>query len=228
MTAALDARHVEFTVEEGVATLRLRRPAQRNAVTREMWEDMIAHLSAARDRADIRVLAVRGTDGVFCAGADLATVKDADGVVSASFHELAVEALTAIADFPVPSVALIEGPCIGGGCSIALACDLRFAQPDATFAVPAVRHGIIYDRPSLARLVELLGPSHAARFMYTAERVDGARAAEIGLVDECGQDLDALFAGFASLVALGDRDTIARTRELLRGALVNRSGETHV
>lgn len=221
MTAIVDFKNVEFTVNDCVATLALRRSAKRNAVTRTMWEAMIDNLAHARENSDIRVLVVRGSDGVFCAGADLAAVKDADGTVSPSFHDLAVRALTAIADFPVPSVALVEGPCIGGGCSLALACDLRFAQPSATFAVPAVRHGIIYDSASLTRLVQLMGPSHAARFMYTADRIDGRRAAELGLVDECEEDLDALLADFVSRVALGDRDTISRTRSLLRGGVAD-------
>lgn len=228
MTSTTYARNVDFAVENGLATLELRRPEKRNSVTREMWEDVIGHLQDARDRDDVRVLVIRGAGGVFSAGADLASVKDADGVVSDSYHQLAVKALAAIADFPVPSVALVEGPCIGAGCSIAVACDLRFAHPDASFGVPAVRHGILYDRQSIARLVELMGPGGAARFMYTAERIDGVRAAEVGLVDECASDPDVLVADFVSHVLLGDRETMARTRALLRATGTNQNGDVHV
>ena len=207
---------IDFTVKDGVATLSLNRPAKRNAVTSAMWEAMIDHLEAARDDVEIRVLVVRGSEGVFCAGADLSAVKRVDGTASPEYHELAVRAMAAIASFPVPSVALIEGPCIGGGCSIALACDVRFAEPTATFGVPAVRHGIIYDSASLSRLVDLLGPGQASRFMSTAVRIDGTRARQWGLVEECSDDLESVLDDFVSHVKLGDRETIALTRPLLR------------
>lgn len=213
---AATCEEIGVEVRDGIGTISLRRPAKRNAVTTEMWHAIIAATSALATR-DVRLLVLRGTDGVFCAGADLASVKDADGNQSDEFLALAVEALTAIALFPAPSVALIEGACIGGGCSLALACDFRFARPDAILGVPAVRHKIIYDHGSLARLVELMGPARAARFIYTAERVDGALAAELGLVDECTDDLNAALRQLAEPLLLGDPHTIAVTRGILRG-----------
>ena len=74
--------------------------------------------------------------------------------------EAAARAISAVASFPVPSLARIEGVCIGGGCSLAPACDLRFATPGSIFGIPAVRHGLVYDEGSLARLAELIGPRH--------------------------------------------------------------------
>lgn len=201
----------------GVATISLQRPAKRNAVTREMWLAITGALAQMRDRADIHLLVVQGSEGVFSAGADLQSVKNPDGTPSAEFHAIAMDALKAIETFPAPSVALIDGPCIGGGCSIALACDIRFATPGATFGIPAVRHGIVYERESLSRLIQLTGPSRAARLMYTAERIDGRRAAAIGLVDECVTDLDGVARSFAAQIAIGDRATIAATHAIMRG-----------
>ncbi|WP_280424587.1 enoyl-CoA hydratase/isomerase family protein [Nocardia carnea] len=210
------SENVGFEVSDGIAVLELRRPEKRNAVSREMWQAMLSHLELAAGRADVRVLVVQGSGGVFCAGADLTEVKGTDNAPAEYFRELVVRTLSAVAAFPAPSIARIEGPCIGGGCSLALACDFRFAHPGAVFAIPAVRHGIVYDEHSVARLVELMGPSRAARMLYTAERLDASEAARAGLVDECGADLDVLIAGFSEAVTPGDRDTIAAIHSLLR------------
>ncbi len=217
MTTATRCDEVSFDVRGATATLELRRPDKRNAVTAPMWEAILHHLASSANREEIRVLVLRGAGAAFCAGADLDAVKNADGSPATSYHALAVEALSAIAAFPVPSVACIQGACIGGGCSLALACDLRAAGPSAVFGIPAVRYGIVYDGGSIARLRELVGPGNAARLLYTAERVDAQTAARIGLVDECTDDYDRFVAEFARHVSLGDRSSIAANRQLLRG-----------
>lgn len=216
MTATVLSEHVGFDLTDGIAALDLRRPDKRNAVSGDMWQAILAHLDAASRRSDVRVLLVQGRGGVFCAGADLAAVKEADGTVSAPYRELAIRAFDAVASFPVPSVARVEGACIGAGCSLALACDIRFAHPNATFAIPAVRHGIVYDEASIARLATLVGPSRAARMLYTGMRVDGAQAARIGLVDECSEALDQIVSDCVGAITSGDLDTIAAHRALVR------------
>lgn len=196
--------------------LELRRPDKRNAVSWHMWETILKHLDEAGGRTDVRVLVVQGSAGVFCAGADLAAVKERDGSASASFRELVVRTVTAIAEFPVPSVARVDGPCIGAGCSLALACDIRFAHRNAIFAIPAVRHGIVYDEDSIARLASLVGPSRAARMLYTGVPIDGMQAERIGLVDECSRHLDQLMADCVGTLTSGDPSTIAAHRNVLR------------
>lgn len=217
MTTAI-SENIGFDVKDGIAVLELRRPEKRNAVSRAMWQTMLTHLEAASGRSDVRVLVLQGSGGIFCAGADLTEVKGTDDVPAESYREHLMRTLSAVAAFPAPSIARIEGACIGGGCSLALACDFRFAHPGATFAIPAVRHGIVYDEDSIARMVGLMGPSRAAWMLYTAGRVNAARAATLGLVDECSAELDELIADFAEAVTLGDRGTIAAVHNLLRVA----------
>ncbi|MEU0265111.1 enoyl-CoA hydratase/isomerase family protein [Nocardioides sp. NPDC006303] len=207
---------MHLTVDAGLAVLELRRPEKRNAVTAEMWEAIVDLLAEAAALQHVRVLAIQGSGGVFCAGADLSAVKTSTGEVSIQYRELAVRALSAIASFPAPSVAVIDGACVGGGCSIALACDLRFATPESFFRVPAVRHGIVYDEASMDRLIQLLGPSRAAHFMCTAATLSGDQAHHAGLVDECTDRLDIPLEQFVAEVAQGDWHTVARTRALLR------------
>jgi len=224
MPVDLDPR-VDFDVSGGVAVLSLRRPEKRNAVSREMWETIERHLTLAADRDDVRVLVLQGSGGSFSAGADLSGIKSTQPGVAKALAEAAARAIRAVARFPVPSVARIEGACIGGGCSLALACDLRFTTPGSIFSIPAVRHGLAYDEDSLARLAELIGPSRAARMVYTAERYDGRHAAQLGLVDECGDDLDSAVGLFVAAVLEGDPAAMRATRRLLRqGALATARG----
>lgn len=216
MTAVGVSEYVGFEIHEGVAILELRRPEKRNAMTADMWRAILSHLDAASGEPDIRALVVQGVGGVFCAGADLKAVKDSDGSTAMPYRRLALRGIEAIAAFPVPTLARVDGPCVGAGCSLALACDLRFAHPDAIFVIPAVRHGIAYDDDSITRMVALVGPSRAARMLYAAEPVDAQRALSIGLVDECTRDLDAMVSRFLDAVHLGDPRTIAATRKTLR------------
>jgi enoyl-CoA hydratase/carnithine racemase len=207
---------VETSVRDSVAWVTLNRSAKRNAITGEMWDVIRSALTDFRQRADVRAVAIQGTDGCFTAGADLASIKDADGNLSASYHEKAFSALAAIREFPRPTVALIDGPCIGAGCSVALSCDVRLASSTSTFGVPGVTLGIIYEQWSVARLVDLIGSGRTSRFLLTAQRVSAAAAESMGLIELCTDNL--LAEGEALLRALcsGDPEAIAGTRRIIR------------
>jgi enoyl-CoA hydratase/carnithine racemase len=207
---------IGFEVRDGVAHLELRRPEKRNAITWEMLESLLVDLDSVASRQDVRALVLRGAGGCFSAGADLSCVKDGHGVPSAAFEARFTDALTAIVDLPVPTVAAVDGPCVGGGCALAFACDVRFAAPRAFFMIPAARHGIVYEAGSIVRMADLIGPSRTARMLYAGERVDARTAERWGLVDAYGDDVDEFIAGFLAGVLLGDRDTIAATRALVR------------
>jgi enoyl-CoA hydratase/carnithine racemase len=199
-----------------VARLTFVRPEKRNAFTAEMWDGIVSGLEEIAGDESLRALAITGAGGSFSAGADLGAVKGADGSRSATYHETALRGLAAIRDFPRPTLAVIDGPCIGGGCSLALQCDVRFASPTALFSVPAVRHGFTYDDWSLRRLVELVGSGQASRFLLSAMRISGRDAAAIGLVELCTDDLAAEADSYVSAVAAGNAATVSVTRASLR------------
>jgi enoyl-CoA hydratase/carnithine racemase len=111
---------------------------------------------------------------------------------------------------------VIDGLCIGGGNNLALACDIRLASPRASFAIPAVRHGIVYDRPTVTRLVELMGSGRASHLLFTAGRIDAARAAETGLVDILTDDLGAELADFLDALRAADMPTLLAIRDTIR------------
>ena len=207
---------IGFRVDGGAAILRLNRPAKRNAVSGTMWEAIGEALGEAAARPDVRALVIEGLPGVFCAGADLTALKGADQDAAAHYRRISLAGYDSIREFPRPTVAVIDGLCIGGGNNIALACDIRLAGPQASFAIPAVRHGIVYDRPTVTRLVELLGSGRASHLLFTAERIGAARAAEIGLVDVLADDVHAELTAFLGTLRAADMTTLGAIRELIR------------
>jgi len=203
-------------IDGGAVIVQLNRPAKRNALSQAMWEAIHAALAEAAARGDIRAFVFTGLPGVFCAGADLSALKNADREAAARYREISLRGYDAVRDFPLPTIAVIDGLCIGGGNNLALACDIRLASPRANFAIPAVRHGIVYDRPTVTRLVELMGSGRASHLLFTAGRIDAARAAETGLVDILTDDLDAELADFMDALRAADMPTLLAIRDIIR------------
>jgi enoyl-CoA hydratase/carnithine racemase len=147
-----------------------------------MWSALPGLLDDVRDA---RVLVIRGTEH-FSAGADIsefATLRN--GPDGARFYSAAVHAgERAIATLPLPTIACVTGFCIGGGCEMALACDLRIAADDATFGITPAKLGIVYNFTSTKQLVQAVGPAWAKQILFTGDLLDAATALRIGLVNE--------------------------------------------
>jgi enoyl-CoA hydratase/carnithine racemase len=169
-----------------VATLVIDRAEKRNSLTTEMWDAIPEACAEADADRSVKLLVVRGAAEAFCSGADVSEYRARLGEpgweersqtsVSAAF--------AALRGMAKPTVAAIRGPCIGGGVGIALACDLRLADPSARLAVPPARLGIVYPFVETKNLVDLVGPSRAKRLLFTAETVDALEALAMGLLDE--------------------------------------------
>ncbi|GAA2730238.1 enoyl-CoA hydratase/isomerase family protein [Streptomyces nogalater] len=167
-------------VADSVATVVIRHPAKRNAMTAAMWRALPPLLDTLAADPDVRALVLTGEGGTFCAGADISTLQ---GSPEEAQH-LAVAAEEALAAFPKPTVAAVRGHCVGGGTQLAAACDLRLAEEGALFGVTPARLGIVYPASSTRRLVSLVGPATAKYLLFTAELIDAGRALRTGLVDE--------------------------------------------
>ncbi|OEV15777.1 enoyl-CoA hydratase, partial [Streptomyces nanshensis] len=117
---------------------------------------------------------------------------EGSGGAARAQQTLAVAAEEALAAFPKPTVAAVHGHCVGGGCQLAAACDLRFAAHDALFGITPAKLGIVYPASSTERLVRLVGPATAKFLLYSGELIDAERALRTGLVDEVhrGEELD--------------------------------------
>ncbi len=176
---------LRLTVADRIATLTIDRPARRNAMTYEMWSALPGLMADVTAFSDVRVLVVCGTEH-FSAGADIsefATLRN--GPAGARRYGAAVHAgERAIATLPLPTIAAITGFCIGGGCEIALACDIRMAADDARFGITPAKLGIVYNATSTRQLVAAVGPAWAKRILFGADLIDAATALRIGLVNE--------------------------------------------
>jgi len=166
-----------------VATLTLNRPEKRNALNAALWRGLAAQLKTLSLRADLRCLVLRGAGGHFAAGADMAEFAElrATPEGARAYGEIMLDALWTLRDFPLPTVAFIEGNCLGGGLELAAMCDLRVAAEDAKFGVPIQKVGITMPYPELAALVDLLGRPTMLELLLTGEIFDSAWALRKGL-----------------------------------------------
>jgi enoyl-CoA hydratase/carnithine racemase len=187
-----------------VATLTINRPDRLNAVTFAMFARLPALLAEAAATGDVRVLVLRGAGRKsFSAGADISefeTVRTTPQQ-AAVYDGAVLAAEEALATFPAPTIAAIHGHCYGGGCALALACDLRFASSGARFAITPAKLGIVYPLRATRRLVDAVGPSRAKFILMSGIDIDAARAAAIGLVDEVDDDVDAAVDDFVAILA---------------------------
>ncbi|MEU1889151.1 enoyl-CoA hydratase/isomerase family protein [Micromonospora sp. WMMD987] len=204
----------ELTVEVtgAVATVTIRNPARRNAMTPAMWRRLPVLLDGLEADPAVRALVLTGADGAFCAGADLG---DLDELLEAGDASVAVAAEERLAAFAKPTVAAVDGPSVGGGCLLAVACDLRIVAPNARFGVPPARLGLVYPAPSTRRLVRLVGPSTAKFLLFTAELIDADRALRVGLADEVAEDLTGRVAALTAAIAARSQLTVAAAKEIV-------------
>jgi enoyl-CoA hydratase/carnithine racemase len=169
-------------VHEGrIARLIIARPEKRNAFTNAMWEALPPLVAEAT--ATARVLVVEGEGSTFCAGADIAefAALTSDPAWREGNQGNIRAAMSALADAAIPTIALVEGDCIGGGCGLALCCDLRIAGPAARFGITPAKLGLVYSLEDTRRLVEAVGASQARRILFSADLLDAAESARIGL-----------------------------------------------
>jgi enoyl-CoA hydratase len=179
-----DAEPIRILVEPPIGWLLVDRPETRGALTFAMWRalpDLLADLVA--DDC-VRVVVIRGTEGHFIAGADISEFRRfrSDPALARDYDRGAEAMLDTLADLRVPSIAMIEGACMGGGCLIAFGCDLRIAADSARMGVPAGRLGLAYPYKGLERMVALLGEARTLELLLTGRVVSASEAAAKGLV----------------------------------------------
>jgi enoyl-CoA hydratase/carnithine racemase len=208
--------------DDGVAVLLLDRPARRNAITFGMWAAMPRLLQTIAADKRVRVLLVAGSGGTFSAGADIQELIEvyADPRGPETYHSTNVEAEESLAAFPMPTVAVVNGACVGGGCQLAVACDLRLADQAARFGLTPARLGVVYPAVPTARLVRLLGPARAKYLLYSADLVTAERAATFGLVDEVVPgDLTARALDLARDIAAGSPLTLGAVKDAVHAVM---------
>ncbi len=198
---------VEAGMEGNVAVLRLDRPEARNALSPEVMERLAAELERLDADPEARCIVVAGSDEVFAAGADIGALSERE------FHEAVFHPSGTfwkrLADCRTPLVAAVSGWALGGGCELALACDLIVASETATFGFPEVTLGIIPGGGGTQRLARVVGKQRAMELVLTGRRFDANEGAAMGLVNEVAGAGEWLAAAMAMAQRVASRPPIA-------------------
>ncbi len=155
--------------QEGIVTVALNKPSKRNAISFAMWRRLGELFTGFRERADVRVVILTGTEGNFSAGADISEFPERRGSPDAAkeYSEAGRAATLAIRDLPQPTIAAAHGYCVGGGCGLALACDVRVGDATTKMGIPAAKRGIVYTVLDTENLMRAVGLSRAKLVLFT-------------------------------------------------------------
>src|ERR687891_2856331 len=173
---------VETSVDGHVALCRLNRPEARNALSPELMEELAGAVESFDSDAEVRCIVIAGRDEVFASGADIRALRER------SFHESLVHPSAAfwqrLAACRTPIIAAVSGYALGGGCELALVCDMIVASESAEFGQPEILLGIIPGGGGTQRLARVMGKQRAMELVLTGRRIDAAEAARLGIVNQ--------------------------------------------
>jgi enoyl-CoA hydratase/carnithine racemase len=175
---------------EAVARLRISNPERRNALDHEILDALAEALPQLDRGIETRCVLITGAPPVFSAGYDIASIpeqtfeRDAEALVAHPFHA----AMEAIAKHPWPTVAAINGHCLGGGLELAITCDLRICAAGAKLGMPPAKLGLIYGHTGLRKFLDTIGLARTKELFLTGRNYEATRAERIGLVNEVVSD----------------------------------------
>src|SRR5882672_1685482 len=219
--------HTIFETDGPLATLTFNRPEARNAMTWEMYEALVDACEKV-DRDDrIRVFILRGAGGkAFVAGTDISQFQDfKDRKDGLKYEERLDHVLDRIERVTKPTIAQVEGVAVGGGCAIALTCDLRVATPESTFGIPIARTlGNCLSGATYSRLVDLVGPGWTKDLLFTGRFAGAAEAHRLGLVNRIvpAEEIEGVVGELAVEIASNAPLTLLATKEMIRRLMVKR------
>ena len=173
-------------IKGAVATVTINRPDKHNALNQAIWSAIGPTMTALAADPTVKVIILTGAGGkAFSAGADMSEFAETYATVETTraYNRLVREAQHIVSNVEKPVLAMIEGLCVGGGCGLALACDLRFASGDSRFAITPAKIGAAYSFGDTRQLVDLVGPARAKDILFSGAMIDARRAETIGLVD---------------------------------------------
>lgn len=210
-----------------IARILIDRPEARNAINMAMWEAFPALIADAERDPAIRVIELRAAEGcdVFSAGADIKEMlahKDEMSWREANQAEIN-RVQRELARVSLPTVAFIDGDCIGGGCGLALACDIRVATSRARFGITPGKLGLVYPLHDVKLLIDLVGPGQAKRILYTGELLSAEEAYRINLVEILSHSTEALIEQILAASTYSAIENKRFVRRVLDGQLVDDS-----
>jgi enoyl-CoA hydratase len=208
-------------IDGAFAILTFNRPEARNAMTWEMYDALVAACDRVDEDSSLRALILRAAGGkAFVSGTDISQFRSfstpADGIAYEKRLDATLDRLERVGK---PTLAQIDGVAAGGGCAIAICCDLRFATPESTFGVPVARTlGNCLSGATYARLVDLIGPARVKELLFTGQFLDADAALAAGLINRIvpAEDLSFVVHRTAMEIIANAPLTIRATKEMLR------------
>jgi enoyl-CoA hydratase/carnithine racemase len=183
-----------------ICTLTLNRPEKHNALTPQLLQQLTNILISIKDDKGVRVVIIRGAGNkAFSAGFDISML----GESYQGGGDYLQEALKAIREYPAPVIAMINGFALGGGCEIAVNCDLRIASDNAQFGMPQAKLGMMESYQAIQRFLNIVGVAYTKEIFFTGRMIEATRAKEIGLVNQVvpARDLERVCYSLAQEIA---------------------------
>jgi 2-(1,2-epoxy-1,2-dihydrophenyl)acetyl-CoA isomerase len=205
-----------------VTTLTLNRPDARNALDLVMRQELLAALEEIEADAGARVVVVTGAGGNFCAGGDVKTMRDKRHTPAEGRErvEMLNRMIVRLVDFPRPTIAMVDGVAVGAGCNLALCCDLVIASDRARFGEVFAKIGLVPDGGGTWLVARAVGLARAKELVFTADIVDAAEAARIGLVNRVvpAAALERQTRALAERIASGPPAVLAMAKRMMNRA----------
>jgi enoyl-CoA hydratase/carnithine racemase len=222
------AHEILTAVADGIATVTLNRPDQRNAMNAALLGGLRAAFDELDERRDVRVIVVRGAGPAFCAGMDLREMEQHRGA-EVDPEAGVVRVLQRVERARHPTIALVHGDAIAGGCELALHCDLRVVAEGARLGMPLARIGLIVPFALGQKLVEIIGPAATRHLLFTGRPIDARRAWEIGMVHQVAPaaEVEAATYGLARAIADNAPLSLAGLKATIQRAISLREQVPH-
>ncbi|UCH72646.1 MAG: enoyl-CoA hydratase/isomerase family protein [Rhodospirillales bacterium] len=201
-------------IEDGIGHIVFNNPDKRNAVSLEMWQLVAELLDGYETDPAVRLVVLSGAGGkAFVSGADISKFESerASEAAVAEYARVTGGTFTRLQEFPKPTIAKINGYCVGGGVALAVCCDIRICEDVSKFSIPAAKLGLGYQAKYVKRLVDIVGPSFTKEIFFTARLFDAEEARMMGLVNRVvpAAELDAYVADYAEMITGNAPLTIA-------------------
>ncbi len=221
MTASTDSIRIEKS--DGIGRFIFNQPQKHNAISFEMWRGISEAMADFATDESVRVVILSGAgEKAFSTGADISQFAEmrASAESIAEYDRIALAAEEDLIRIDKPTIAMIQGYCIGGGAGVALCCDIRIASEDARFGIPAAKLGLAYGWDELYPLVQLVGPSFAKEILFTGRQFSAEEALGMGLVNRvvARADLESCVDEYAKTIAANAPLTVRAAKQTIAEA----------
>ncbi|WP_409227989.1 short-chain-enoyl-CoA hydratase [Gudongella sp. SC589] len=219
----MEFKHLILNKEDNIGVLRINRPEAMNSLNTEVLKELLAAVEQVKNDEDIYVLILTGEGKAFVAGADISEMSTMDSVQARSFAETGLKAFREMEIMEKPVIAAVNGFALGGGCELAMACDIRVASTKAKFGQPEVGLGVTPGFGGTVRLSRHVGLAKAKELIYTGSIIKADEALQIGLVNRVAEpeDLMGTAMEMAKMIASNAQLAVRYSKQS-----INRSFET--